>query len=457
MQSAKTKLSNAALHWLETILEERFGTDIRLTRGIEGLELHVIGQEGRIVFDKPEPAFSRADSHFPCCHWDAEAEGFKGAIARVLPAPSSSLGLCLPLVEVTRGETRVHYDILGLTFWMLARCEEIGRTDLDEHQRFPSVHSHAFEHGYLERPIVDEWLGILGQIMQRAWPRLTIKAHQFKVRVSHDVDRPSRYAFRNFKGLIRACAGDALIRRDLPAALRAPWVWWYGRAKGRLHPWDPFNTFEWLMDRSEELGLTSAFYFICGRTDVARDALYDPEMPAIRALMRRVNERGHEIGLHPSYGTYLDPEGLAGEADRLRRICSEEGIQQQSWGGRMHYLRWSQEITLRAWDDAGMAYDSSLAYADRPGFRCGSCFEYPAFDLFNDRPLGVRERPLIVMEASVISSHYLGLGPTEAAFDKFALLKERCKRVGGNFTLLWHNSSFDDDFYFEIYRRLLNH
>jgi len=35
---------------------------------------------------------------------------------------------------------------------------------------------------------------------------------------------------------------------------------------------------------------------------------------------------------------------------------------------------------LRAWADAGMDYDSTLSYADRPGFRCGTCSEYPAFD-----------------------------------------------------------------------------
>lgn len=456
MRSAKIQLSNAALRWLETILNERFGSELKLTHGMEGLELRLKGHEGYILFDRSEAAFGRADSNFPCYLWDAEAEGFQGRIAQLLPAPSSS-DLCLPLVEFKESKVCVHYDILGLTFWMLCRGEEIGRTDLDEHQRFPSKHSHAFEHNYLERPIVDEWLDILKQIIQRVWPGSALKVHQFEVKVSHDVDRPGRYAFKSLKGLIRSSAGDVLIRRDLLAALRAPWIWWYGRVKKRLHPWDPFNTFEWLMDRSEEHGLTSAFYFICGRTDAARDALYDPEMPAIRALMRRIHERGHEIGLHPSYGTYLDPKTLAAESNRLRRVCAEEGIEQKSWGGRMHYLRWDQYITLRAWNDAGMSYDSSLTYADRPGFRCGTCFEYPAFDLVNDRALGVRERPLIAMEGSVIAAHYLGLGPTEAAFEKFNLLKSRCKQVGGTFTLLWHNSFFDEDFYFDIYRRLLKH
>jgi hypothetical protein len=50
------------------------------------------------------------------------------------------------------------------------RVEEIGRTDLDNHERFPATSSHAFKHGYLDRPVVDEWLHLLGQVIQRQWP-----------------------------------------------------------------------------------------------------------------------------------------------------------------------------------------------------------------------------------------------------------------------------------------------
>ncbi|MBF4238075.1 hypothetical protein EAY82_26585, partial [Vibrio anguillarum] len=96
---------------------------------------------------------------------------------------------------------------------------------------------------------------------------------------------------------------------------------------------------------------------ICGGNH-SHDADYLPEHPAIRNLMRRIHERGHEIGLHPSYGTFQQPELIKQEAERLKRICAEESIDQHVWGGRMHYLRWEQPTTMRAWADAGMTYDS---------------------------------------------------------------------------------------------------
>ena len=52
---------------------------------------------------------------------------------------------------------------------MLCRIEEIGRSDLDEHKRFPASESHAFKHNYLDRPVVDEWMHVLGQVIRMRW------------------------------------------------------------------------------------------------------------------------------------------------------------------------------------------------------------------------------------------------------------------------------------------------
>jgi hypothetical protein len=201
--------------------------------------------------------------------------------------------------------------------------------------------------------------------------------------------------------------------------------------------------------------LTSAFYFICGRTDARRDAQYEPDHPAIIELMRKIHARGHEIGLHPSYATYQTPAAIVSEAERLRRICASTGITQREWGGRMHFLRWQTPITLRGWAEAGMTYDSSLSYADRPGFRAGTCFEYPAFDPVADEAIPLIIRPLIAMEATIIGPRYMALGTGEAALAAFSRLKQACRSVQGCFTLLWHNSRFTTHGERALYQALL--
>lgn len=443
------------LHWLEYVLLEHFGPPFTLTsQPTNTLRITLAPDSPYIELPLDTATFTRADSDLPCTQWNAAAEGWQTALDPILPAPGAS-ALPSPLIEPTAQGYRIHYDILGLTYWMLSRQEEVGRTDLDNHGRFPATSSHAFKHGYLERPIVDEWLYILGQVIERTWPTIKLKQHEFSMKVSHDVDAPSRYSFVSTKGLLRVMAGDVLKRNDLKSAVYAPWV--RMNSLKALHPHDPLNTFDWIMDLSEKHGLTSAFYFICGRTEPQFDAAYQPEHPAIRSLMRRIHERGHEIGLHPSYGTYKSSSLLKAEADRLRIITAEEGIEQAEWGGRMHYLRWTHPTTLRAWADAGMNYDSTLGYADRAGFRCGTCFEYPAFDPVAGEILPLRIRPLVAMECTVMAKRYMGLGTGDAALDKFNQLKEACRAVDGNFTLLWHNSQFDVGAERALYLDLLNY
>jgi hypothetical protein len=154
--------------------------------------------------------------------------------------------------------------------------------------------------------------------------------------------------------------------------------------------------------------------------------------------MRRIHERHHELGFHGSYESFRDPVQIRKEFASLTRIADEEGLYQPQWGGRQHYLRWEAPTTWQAYGDAGLSYDSTLTYADHAGFRCGVCYEFPVFNLQTRQPLALRERPLIVMEASLVGSSYMQLD-TELALDKVAALSDTCRRFDGDFTFLWHN------------------
>lgn len=213
------------LLWLEKLFYERFGSDFRI-KEIEGsVVIELLERPGQLVFDQLDPVFHKSRSDFPCQYWNAESEGYTAPIEAQLPAPGTQQ-LSSPLISYSEKEAKVHYDIVGLTYWMLARMEEIGREDLDKHQRFPATSSHAYKHGYLERPIVDEWLDILGQVIQRVWPQIELKKHSFEVKVSHDVDGPTRYAFQSPGRLIRTIGGDVLVRR-----ISSLYLWALGMAE----------------------------------------------------------------------------------------------------------------------------------------------------------------------------------------------------------------------------------
>ncbi len=446
-------LSENQLNWFQQIFFERFGVKFIFENNNDQIVLRYDRSEKIIIFSNSDIGFYKfGETNLECYEWNAESENMQGVIEPILKAPSTTQLTSKLIIFDNKGAV-INYDILGLTYWMLNRLEEIHRTDLDNHERFPAINSHAYKYDYLERPIVDEWLDILQQVIQRVWPNLKLKKHQFSIKVSHDVDVPSRFAFSTPFSVIKSMASLVLKNNNIKLALMAPFI--YLGSKNKIHPLDPYNTFDWLMNISEKNNLKSAFYFICGRTDKSKDALYEPEHPIIKKMMLEIYKRGHEVGLHPSYNSYNNPEQINFEAQRLKKVCKELGIEQSQWGGRMHFLRWSHPTTLQAWNDAEMSYDSTLGYADRPGFRCGTCHEYTGFNPVTDTILNIKIRPLIIMDCSVIAKHYMGLGYTKKALNEIIKYKRICEKVEGNFTFLWHNSFFNGKKSFKLYEDII--
>lgn len=327
-------------------------------------------------------------------------------------------------------------DIFGTVFFMLSRYEELVVHTVDDHGRFPSSASVACRGGFLERPIVNEYVEILWLMLRQIWPGLRRKTREHRVLLSHDVDEPLAVVGRRPSWILRNVLADMAIRRDVELAvrrIRACIATWQG-----VYDSDPCNTFNFVMDVSERYGRQSAFYYLADRSSETMDGAYVLQDPWIKKLMRKMHERGHEIGLHPSYNTYLNPVQTRKEFANLRRVCAEAGIEQSAWGGRQHYLRWRNPTTWRNWATAGLSYDSTLGFPDRVGFRAGTCYEYWVFDLEERRALPLRERPLVVMEVTLLVQMRLSL---EEAFDRIMELNRCCRLFGGDFTLLWHNST----------------
>ena len=169
--------------------------------------------------------------------------------------------------------------------------------------------------------------------------------------------------------------------------------------------------------------------------------------------MLEIHQRGHTIGIHPSYRAHCELIQLQSEVNALRQTLDDLAIHQDELGGRHHFLRWDAGHSPGIWDAAGLAYDSSISFAEEPGFRSGVCYSYPMFDLLGRHTLRVRERPLIIMDASMTSRQYMGLNPdSDQARQTVSRLKKQCVRFGGEFTILWHNHVLADRDQFSLYK-----
>ncbi|MEA4924859.1 MAG: polysaccharide deacetylase family protein [Syntrophomonadaceae bacterium] len=355
-------------------------------------------------------------------------------------------------VDIEEDIIELGIDILGSAFFMLTRYEEYIEPERDLHDRFPASASLAYQEGFLDRPIINEYIEILWWCLNRLWPGLARKKRRFRTIVSHDIDVPFAQAFSSTTQLIRNCIGDIVRRRSLYLAMQRTQSW--QAVKKGDYKQDLNYTFDRIMDISEINNLKSAFYFKTACTNKTYDNNYSIKHPYIRKLIKDIHNRGHEIGFHPSYETYLNWSRLKGEFDKLLEVCEQEGIQQSQWGGRQHYLRWRVPQTWRSWADIGLNYDSTLTYVEHAGFRCGVCYEYQTFDLEQSRPLSLFEYPLIIMDGSILEKQNMDLGGNEAV-EYIMKLKRRCQQFQGQFTHLWHNNIFTDIKIWQTYEALL--
>jgi hypothetical protein len=340
-------------------------------------------------------------------------------------------------------------DVAGSVFFMLTRYEEAVLPFRDRHGRFPAEASLAYREGFLDRPIVDEYIQILWACLKRLWPGLTRKEQRYRVWLSHDVDIPLCAVGRPWIMVIRRAGGDLVRRGDISLFARRLWSRLLNDPR-----FDPCNTFDFIMGISERYNLKSTFFFKAGYSNPLYDNNYSLEDPWIQTLMQRVYESGHEIGIHPSYESYRDEKTLRLEFERLRRVAESLGISQECWGSRQHYLRWENPVTWQICEESGVDYDSTLGFADHVGFRCGTGHEFPVFNLRTRSPLRLRERPLVAMDTTLLAPQYMALRP-EQAIEWIERLSSTCRRFGGTFSLLWHNSNLIESWQRELYLKVL--
>ena len=354
----------------------------------------------------------------------------------------------------TLSKDKIHLglDIFGSSFFMLSLYEEVIKADRDSRNRFPYTASLAFRSGFLDRPIVNEYVEILWACLSYLWPGLRRKPHQFKICASHDVDAPFLWATAGVTRLMKECI-FAVTRSHSPSLLVNNVLEWFKiKAKGEKR--DPYNTFDRIMDISEKHNLKSAFYFITGNTAGGLDGDYRMEHPLILELLRNIHRRRHEIGLHLSYNTFEDAVQTKKEFQHLKEVCASQGIEQERWGSRQHFLRWKTPVTFQNVSDAGLDYDTTVSFADTPGFRCGVCYEFPVFNVLTRQKLPLIERPLIVMDCTVTGARCIKPGlDVHKAIDTILNYRNQCRRFNGNFTILWHNNRFVNEQEVEIYRQ----
>ena len=345
-------------------------------------------------------------------------------------------------LEIDENRIICGIDVFASAFFMLTRWEEYVIKDRDRHSRFPDNLSLAQKNNFHYRPVVNEYVEMIWNMLKFLGCRQKRKSHTFKIIPTHDIDFFLK--FETFKDFLRTFGGDLLKRKNFHLALKTSKEYLQVISKKAK---DPYNTFDYLMDLSEQNNLQSLFYFIAGKKGET-DVHYNFLTEKVNKTLKHILGRGHIVGIHGSYDSYNDNAVFVREIKRFR----EFGIEVKE--GRQHFLRFEVPTTWQIWDNNNMQYDSTIGYSNDMGFRAGVCYPYKVFDILNRKNLNLIEKPLIAMDVAA-KRKYPDKNDMLTALRK---IKNTVKKYNGEFVLLWHNSNFNNFLWYnysQIYEKAI--
>ena len=336
-------------------------------------------------------------------------------------------------------------DMFSASFFMLTRWEEYVNIKRDKHGRFPATESLAYKQGFLNRPIVNEYLEDFKIKLLEKDGRLKFKKRKFNFVLTHDVDLHLKFPtfFLSIKHIFKIL----FKKRNIVLAIKDLLVAFKTFIKVQK---DPYDTYDYLMDLSEKYG-TKSYFFFMGEGLTKFDSVYKNSEKFIQSLVKKIKTRKHHIGIHPSYNSFKNEKKFRKEKQDL-----EKNFNCELKFGRQHFLRIAIPDTWQIWEDNNMDWDSSCGYPEKEGFRCGTCYEFSVFNILSRKKLNLKEKPLIFMDGT-FANYQVSLKPDliQKKIEEFIYI---VKKYDGEFVLLWHNSSLNDDFwipYQNIYEYVL--
>ena len=335
------------------------------------------------------------------------------------------------------------FDVFAASFFLVSRYEEYLSQVRDQYGRFRAESTWMFENDMLQKPLVDIWTLALGSRLQAVYPDLPIKKRTFTFIPTYDVDAAWAYkskgVYRTLGGFIKdLSSGDRERIRERHQVLR-------GKRK------DPFDSFEFQFELQKEFKLKPIYFILCGEYDT-NDKNISIRKAAFRSLIKTLGDHA-DVGIHPSFSSYLDIDKLRKEINSLSEV-----LHRPLTKSRQHFLRMNLPRSYQKLIELDISDDYTMGFASQAGFRAGIADTFRFYDLENDMVTNLRVHPFALMDGTM--RDYLNLD-LEASYALTTQLIDEVKAVGGTFIYLTHNETLGGEQRWvgwpEMYRRMLEY
>ena len=345
------------------------------------------------------------------------------------------------IYEMIDNDTLIfNHDLLKSAFYLLSGYQEQMSDETDFMARFPYEKSVQKKLGVITKPLVNYYFDLLIEGFELFAERNGIDIYRkqlfdsFGFLLSHDIDRidyyhwkETAYRWMQVFGLKKAHYPK---KRLFKAAINSILPTIFPGLKE-----DPYWSFKKMRETERKCNIISSWYFL-NRDGSPHDARYYFSEKRIKDVMNFLNKEECEVGLHGSIKTASNRDAMRGAFSALSDSYTNEIA-----GTRQHFLKFFYPETFKIQSEVGLKYDTTLGFAGHEGFRNGYCYPFKLYDLKNNKMIDMWEFPLNVMDGTLFYYRNLSFEDAEKAVLKVV---SEVQKFGGIFSLLWHNSMFDE-------------
>ncbi|HNF27679.1 MAG TPA: hypothetical protein PKV80_24635, partial [Leptospiraceae bacterium] len=244
-------------------------------------------------------------------------------------------------------------------------------------------------------------------------------------------------SFKTLRSVSRPASFFQNFRKTFSFFLSSPDYW-------------PFDFWE---QADAKYNIQSVFYiYAAAGQKNFRSWLIDPSYDirrdrTVRNALRRLISMGFKAGLHGSYRSAVSEIQLKTEKEILAETSGTEITMT-----RQHWLNYEENITPYIHEKL-FAFDSTLGWNDRIGFRSGFASQYRPYDHRNRRPFDYFITPQIIMDSNIYD---YGSGRESELENKSVQILENLESFSSSFvSISWHDRVFTEDYgWFPFYERI---
>ncbi len=310
-------------------------------------------------------------------------------------------------------------DDFAIIFYFLTRYEEYTDAKRDQMGRFTAKQSLLYEFNQLHIPWCDVMVKTIWNLLSLNFDSIT---RQSKTILTYDIDVAWAYKYKPFWRNIANMAKNIFRPKQLIERLNVLY--------GKLN--DPYDHYD-LIKANAKTHPTLVFFLLGNYGKY--DKNHHWKNKKLQGLIKDL-DRHAEIGIHPSFHSFLDLDIILKEKKRLEAIC-QHSIKKS----RQHFLRMTLPDSYQVLEKGNISHDFTMGYAEHYGFRAGTSFPFTFFNLLNNSKGSLQITPFTFMDGTL--KDYMKLNPKEA-IEVIEVLKDNVKNVGGQFIPLWHNHSIGD-------------